>query len=150
MLLDEELDHGPIIAQARVEIEAADWPLKGSTLESLLADEGGSLLAEAIGPWVAGEIQPEVQDHDRATFTKKFDDSDARLDLAGDAYSNLLKIRAFDTNPRAYMVLEKNGKPMRVIVTDARLENEALVITSVIPEGKKEMAYDDFMRGFRS
>ena len=60
---------------------------------------------------------------------------------------NLLKIRAFDTNPRAYVMAEKKGKPMRVIVTDATLEAGALRITKVIPEGKKEMAYDDFLRG---
>lgn len=147
MLLDEEMDHGPVVAQARVEIAAEDWPLKGSVLEALLAEEGGNLLAEAIPPWVGGEIQPEEQEHGAATRTRKFEDSDARIDLRGDPRENFLKIRAFDVNPRAYMVLERNGKPMRVIITDAVYADGKLTLTRVIPEGKKEMSYEDFLRG---
>ena len=147
MLLDEELDHGGVVAQARIEIEREDWPLKASVLEALLADEGGNLLSEAIPPWIAGEITIYPQEHAQATFTRKYADQDARIDLHDDPRMNLLKIRAFDTNPRAYVMAEKKGKPIRVIVTDATLEDGALRITKVIPEGKKEMTYDDFLRG---
>ena len=150
MLLDEEMDHGPIVAQARVEIEKDDWPLKGSVLEALLADEGGNLLAEVIPPWVAGEIVPEPQDHSMATYTKKFEDADARVDMSDGAYANFLKIKTFDENPRAYMLAEKNGKSMRVIITDADYKDGTLQITRVIPEGKKEMAYEDFLRGLQN
>jgi len=150
MLLDEEMDHGPIVAQARVEIEKDDWPLKGSVLEALLADEGGNLLAEVIPPWVAGEIVPEPQDHSVATYTKKFEDADARVDMSDGAYANFLKIKTFDENPRAYMLAEKNGKSMRVIITDADYKDGTLQITRVIPEGKKEMAYEDFLRGLQN
>lgn len=143
MLMDEKMDHGPIVAQARIELEEDAWPPQGSFFEDMLATEGGNLLAETLIPWVEGEVTPEVQDETQATFTKKFTDADALVDLQGDAAQNLLKIRAFDKNPRAYF-LDSNGK--RVIITQAHIEDGKLVVDKVIPEGKKEMEYKDFRK----
>jgi hypothetical protein len=44
-------------------------------------------------------------------------------------------------------MLERRGVPMRVRITEAHQEHGKLVLDTVIPEGKKEMAYADFMRG---
>jgi methionyl-tRNA formyltransferase len=135
MLMDEQMDAGPIVAQARIEITEEEWPPRGSMLEELLAAEGGTLLSEVLPAWLAGEITAEPQDGSQATYTRKFTDADAQLDLASGARQNFLKIRAFDKNPRAYY-LDEDGK--RVIVTDAAYEDGALRITRIIPEGKKE------------
>jgi len=149
MQLSEKMDEGPIIAQARIELEeetldTPGWPPKGSEFEALLAQEGGDLLAEVLPLWVEGKIPPEEQDHAQATYTKKFTDEDARIDLADDARKNYLKIRAFDKSPRPYF-LSASGK--RVIIKDAAWKDGQLHITRVIPEGKKEMDYADFLRG---
>ncbi len=146
MLMDEQMDHGPIVARARIELEEGPegWPLRGSVLEQLLAAEGGTLLAETMPAWVVGEIEPEPQEESAATYTKKFTDRDALLDLSGDPRQNLLKIRAFDKGPRAYFISPK-GK--RVIVTAAEYRDGALTITRVIPEGKKEMPYAEYLIG---
>jgi methionyl-tRNA formyltransferase len=146
MLLNEAMDEGPIVAQAKVELEPDAWPPKGSLLEDLLATEGGNLLTETLEPWVAGDLEAEAQEADRATYTKKFTDADALIDLTADARQNFLKIRAFDANPRAYFITPA-GK--RVIVADAEYTDDTLTITRAIPEGKKEMAYADFLRGQR-
>lgn len=143
MLLDEEMDHGPLLAQARIEIEEADWPMRGSMLEDLLSTEGGNLLAETIPGWVAGTVTPEPQDHTQATYTRKFSKEDARIDFAADPYENLRKIRAFDRNPRAH-TFDKDG--VRLIITDAEVESGVLHLLSVIPEGKKEMPYAEYLR----
>jgi hypothetical protein len=63
--------------------------------------------------------------------------------LGAAARENLLKIRAFDKSPRAFYI-DKQDK--RVIITAAHIENNVLVIDSVIPEGKKEMSYADYTR----
>lgn len=144
MLMDETMDTGPVVAQARVELDESAWPPKGSMYEDLLAREGGNLLAEVLPDWIAGTITPEVQNNAQATYTKKFTDKDARVDVATDARQNLLKIRAFDHGPRAYFITAE-GK--RVIITDAQLTEGQLEILKVIPEGKKEMPYKDFVRG---
>ncbi len=143
MQLTEGMDEGPIVAQARIEIEEEAWPLKGSQMETLLAQEGGNLLAELLPDWVAGSLTPEEQDATKATYTKKFDSSDALLDLTKPREA-FLKIRAFDQSPRAYFIAP-NGK--RIIVTEANWKDGGLEIVRVIPEGKKEMLYGDYLRG---
>ena len=151
MLMDDKMDHGPIVSQARVELE--EWPPSARVLRALLSSEGGNLLAETIPEWVAGSITPEEQDHANATFSKKFEKGDAEIDLPAEGHAsreegwkNFLKIRAFDTSPRAFFFKEQNGKKIRVIVTDAEFENGTLKITRVIPEGKKEMPYAAFLK----
>ena len=143
MQLTEGMDEGPVVAQARIEIEEEAWPLKGSQMETLLAQEGGNLLAELLPDWVAGSLTPEEQDATKATYTKKFDSTDALLDLTNPREA-FLKIRAFDQSPRAYCISPK-GK--RVIVTEANWKDGDIEIVRVIPEGKKEMLYSDYLRG---
>ncbi len=149
MLMDEEMDSGPVLAQARIEIPEEEWPPRGSVYEDLLATEGGNLLVETMPLWLAGELTPEPQDEGAATYTKKFTDEDAHISLAdvSRARENFLKIKAFDKGPRAWAEFERGGKKIRVVITDAEWMNDVLKITRVIPEGKKEMGYADFLRG---
>src|SRR3989344_4682649 len=71
MLLDEKMDHGPLVAQKKVPIDP--WPPHGKTLDDLLAHEGGKLLAQVLPLWVAGEIETREQNHDLATYCKQFE-----------------------------------------------------------------------------
>jgi methionyl-tRNA formyltransferase len=143
MEMDEKLDEGPIIAQARVEISEEEWPPTGSVLTEMLFTEGGNLLSEILPLWLKGEISPEPQTAG-ATYTKKFTPEDARVQFEEDARQNFLKIQAFDAGPRAYFIAEDGT---RVIVREAQWENDALQITRVLPEGRREMSYQDFLRG---
>jgi len=143
MLMDEEMDHGPIVAQEKVNIK--NWPPKASELEKILASYGGKILAGVIPKWISGEIEPREQDHDKATFTKKITKEDGLLDLNDNPDKNYRKIQAYDIWPRTYFFTEKNGKKIRVVITKASLENGELIIRKVIPEGKKEIAYEDFL-----
>ena len=144
MQMEEKMDAGPLIAQARIEIAEEDWPPKGLVLSQMLFTEGVNLLAEVLPEWLAGKLQPVPQDESQATYTRKFTDADALLDLAGNQREQFLKIRAFDKDPRAHF-FSKNGK--RIIITDADFKNGSLKILRVIPEGKREMDYEDFLRG---
>lgn len=144
MLMAEKMDAGPVLAQAQIEIAEEDWPPKGLMLSEMLFTEGVNLLADALPELMSGGLKAEPQDETLATYTKKFSDADALLDLNGDQRAQFLKIRAFDKNPRAYFMNEKNK---RVIVTDSNFKNGRLEILRVIPEGKKEMLYADYLRG---
>lgn len=144
ILLDEQIDHGPIIAQASVAME--EWPLKRAVLEQLLSHEGGALLAEAIPLWASGKITPEEQEHNEATFTKQIKKEDGLIDLQGDPYTNYLKIRALEGWPGTYFFEKRSGKQIRVKIIDADFKDDKLVITRVVPEGKKEMSFEDFSR----
>lgn len=148
MLIDEEVDHGPIVAQEKITID--HWPPKGSELEEALGVLGGKLLAQTIPNWVLGKIQPREQNHKEATYTKKASKESGHINLADDPVRMYRKIRAFDVWPRAYFITERNGREIRVVVTDAKIEEGKLIPLRVIPEGKKEMGYEDFLRGQRT
>ena len=91
--------------------------------------------------------KPEEQDHSLATFSKLFTKKDGLIDLNDDPYQNLLKIRAFEGWPGTHFYITKNGKRERLKIVEARLSSDGrLLFERVIPEGKKEMSYVDFLR----
>lgn len=144
MRLDAEMDHGPIIAQQKVTI--IDWPPYSNDLEEILARTGANLLSETLPLWIEGKIEEKEQNHNIATYCQKISKTDAELDLNDSPELNLRKIRAYHTWPGAYFI--DNNK--RIIVKRAHIENGELVMDRVVPEGKKEMGYKDYINGKKS
>lgn len=147
MLIDEEVDHGPIVAQEKMMIE--NWPPKASEFEETLGTLGGKLLVKTTPEWVAGKITPREQDHDKASYIKKITKLSGHIDVDDDPERMYRKIRAFDIWPRAYFLFKRGEREIRVIVTEAHLEEGKLIIDRIIPEGKREMTYAEFLRGQR-
>ncbi len=145
--MDSQMDHGPVILQEKIEV--SQWPPYEEELENKLADEGGKLLAKIIPQWITGEVSAIEQDHTSATFTKMIEKEDGQISLEDDPEKNLRKIRAFHIWPGAYYFEIKGDSKIRVIIKKARIENDKLIIETVVPEGKKEMDYADFKRGLR-
>lgn len=145
MLIDEKVDHGPIVAQEVVEF--TEWPNKKVVSEKL-AEVGGKILAKILPLYISGEISPVAQNHDEATFTKKIQKADAEIFLADSSdiseRQNFLKIMAYTPDPGAFFFTEKNGKKIRVKITDAKYQNNSLEILRIIPEGKKEQYFKGF------
>lgn len=144
MLMDADMDHGPILMQK--ELTTEKWPIKIDELENIMAKIGGQMLVETIPLWIDGKIKPQEQDHDKATYIDKIDKSEAFINLDDDAEKNYRKILALQ-NYKPHFFMEKNNKKIRVIIKDAKIENGELIIARVLPEGKKEMDYQDFLRG---
>lgn len=144
ILLDEETDHGPVLVQETPTLPR--WPISRTELEDTLWKRGGALIAECIPKYIAGELTPHQQNHEQATFTKKLEKEDGLLDLTGDAYGNYLKFLAYERWPGTYFFVERNGKKVRVKVSEAAFADGVFTVTRVIPEGKKEMSYADFAR----
>jgi len=147
MRIDEKMDHGPIVAQEKVHI--ITWPTY-DILEKEMAEKGAQLLIRNLTQWIEGSLpeQEQEQDHSVATFTKKIIKEDGLIDLNNDAYSNFLKIQAFHTWPQAYFFHDHGGKKIRVKITEASYSDGTLHIMRVIPEGSKEISYEDFQRGY--
>lgn len=146
MVLDEQVDHGPILTQEKLHMK---WPPYQEELARESAESGGKLLLEILPKWLNGEIKEVEQDHTKATFTKKFEKVDAEINLDDKPEINLRKIRAFDSSPNAYFFKEINGIKKRILVKGAYIKGGELIIEKVIPEGKKEMGYQDFLRGLK-
>lgn len=144
MLVDEKMDHGPLVSQKAMTLEP--WPPRIAHMEEALMREGGRLLARMLPLWCRGDIEAREQNHDVATYCVQFKKEDGLLDLGASAHTNMLKIRAFEGWPGTYTFFERDGKRIRTKILDAHVEQGSLVIDRVIPEGKKEMAYEDFLR----
>ncbi|MDO8620582.1 MAG: methionyl-tRNA formyltransferase [bacterium] len=162
LLLDEEMDHGPIVAEEKIQdsrpnatggqagFKIQEWPPTAPELRKISNQVAGELLVNILPDWVSGKIEAKAQDHSKATYTRKFKKTDGELDLSADPYKNLLKIKAFDGSIGTYFFVETSGKKIRVTIKDAKMEGDALVITRVVPEGKKEMDYTEFTRGVKT
>ncbi len=148
MVIDEGMDTGPVIVQKKIEVE--NWPASAPELEKIMARESVELFESIIEKWLEGRIEAKPQDDSKATTCGKIEKEAGLLDLNGDPRKNLLKIKAFAQWPRAYFFTKRNNKDVRVIVTDAALDESGnLKILTVIPEGRHEMPYQDFLRGNR-
>lgn len=149
MLIDEQVDHGAVVAQKKVDI--ALWPVSFTELEHILGREGAKLLSEILPDWIKGNIEAKEQDHTQATFTKKVEKIDGLLTLSEtepwEKYTDYLKYLAFEQWPGTYFEIEKDGKKMRVLIKKASWKDGQFILERVLPEGKKEMDYKDFLRG---
>jgi len=147
-LIDEKVDHGPIISSVRCQVSGSD---NYETLIKKLAKLSVELLIETLPKFVKGEIVPRPQNESEATFTKKFVTEDALVNLTKDRPREIwLKIRALNPEPGVFTFLElKNDKKLRLKLLEADLQNNELVLKKVQPEGKKAMAYQDFLNGYQ-
>lgn len=143
VLMDEKIDHGPIIAQKEFHIAA--WPPSAKELEELATHESAKLLSATLLPWVSGEIEAREQNHDLETMCPTLEKADGLINLSDDPYKNLLKIRAFDSTIGTYAFFERSGKKIRVQILDAHIEDQKLIIDRVKPEGKREMGFHEFL-----
>jgi methionyl-tRNA formyltransferase len=149
IVLDAQVDHGPIVAQATVELP--EWPVQGYVLDELLFREGGRLLAEVIPLWFEGNITPDEQKDAEATFTSKFEKANGEIDLAGDAYKNYLTYCAMEGWPGIYTFIEDstNGQSdgkIRLKITEAEYTDGEFRPVKVVPEGKKEILWEEWKR----
>jgi len=136
------MDHGPILAQEKVGIEP--WPDHYAIAEEKLGRAGGKLLLRIF----EGEALEREQDHDDATYVKMVKKEDGLLDLKDNPETNLRKVLAYSTWPGAHIFFKrKTGEEIRVVVRNAKIIDNQFIPTRVIPAGKKEMDWQDFLRG---
>ncbi len=139
-LLDEKLDHGPILTESEIEISKSDT---FQSLRTKLADSGGDLLIETLPKFIKGEITPLPQDEAKATYTKKFKTEDAYiephdLEKAQNEGEKIAieiekKIRALNPEPGIWTL--RDGK--RIKLLEAEIIDGKLKITKLQVEGKK-------------
>lgn len=157
MLLDEKMDHGPILAQLPLPITAENWPLAGGELDTALARMGGALLADTLPKWIAGEIETTEQDHEAATFCAKIQKADGELTInplalpkGAEAYAAYLKIAAYDGWPGTFFYTKKGDADIRVSIAEAILNDCGdLQINRVVPAGKNEMTFESFVQSLQ-
>lgn len=137
MKLDDKMDHGPILAQGRVELE--EWPMRADILESLLMYEGGKLLAEVLTSNEYSDTSLYLpQDHENATYSKKITKEMGEIRLTDDGYKNWLAYNAFYPWPGIFYF---DAERKRIKITEATYAQGTFSPTKIIPEGKQERPY---------
>lgn len=136
--MEYKMDTGPVIALEKLEIGKDE---KAQELRKRLIKAGGSLLVKMLPTILDGKLQPTVQEEEEATYCKKIKKEDGLVDIVKEDPEVLYnKFRAYAHWPRIFYF--KEGK--RIIISDASLEDGKFVIKKVIPEGKKEITWQEF------
>lgn len=109
MQLDAEMDHGPTLAQESYPIAAEDTT---ATLLGPLADLGAQLLVRTLPRFLAGELKPQPQNHDAATYTKLVKASDGVADWSLPADELVRRWRAYQPWPG--LATSWNGRRLKL------------------------------------
>lgn len=162
MQMDAGLDTGPMIAVESVAIGVEENA--GSVYERL-SSVGGRLLVGVVDALAAGTMTVIRQPETGMSLAPKLTDEDRRIDPSQTARHEADRIRALSPHIGATLIL--GGQPMKVWrarpsgrAIDAPLVSEdgmlllacsdgALEIKEIQPPGKRPMATDVFLRGFR-
>lgn len=164
MLMDELLDHGPILAQEKITLDGTET---GETLSKKLSELGAELLSKTLKGLERGSIHPEEQDHSAATSTEILTRDHGKIDWTKPAIEVERMIRAYTPWPGAWTTIDGkrlkviaariyDGQNMDVCGTIWKTENgelaaatktSGLALVTVQSEGGKVMTGEDFARG---
>jgi methionyl-tRNA formyltransferase len=157
MRMDEGLDTGPMMLKVTCPIDDATT---ASSLHDELAVLGAKAMVDVLEkPLHAGEAQPA----DGATYAKKIDKAEARIDFSKPAREVLRHIHGLSPFPGAWTTV--NGTRVKILrcevvnansaaghFTDTVLTiacgKDAIRCIELQREGKGAMAADVFLRGF--
>jgi methionyl-tRNA formyltransferase len=167
MYMEKGLDTGDMILCKELTFENEN---KGEA-ENALADLGADMMLEILEKLEKGEaLSRKPQDEALSTYAAKIEKSDCKIDFTKSAEEIRNQIRALAPAPYAFSRINgKSVKITRASVADESTEKEpgtvcavspkgagkllvatgsgVLSIEKLIPEGKKEMAAGDFVRG---
>lgn len=142
MLIDKDVDHGPILAQEIIELNPTMTRVE---LEQIAASIGAKLLKETIDSFLAGTLVPQEQNHEAATFTQKIQKTDGELLPTDSDWQKWKKYRALINHPGTYFFTMRKGVNTRVKVLEADYIDNKFIIEKVIPENGKAMPYEVFL-----
>ncbi len=106
ILMDEKMDHGPIVNQRELEIEENET---ATTLHDKLADLGASLLLETIPRRQKGMLKTRPQNETEATYTKILTREDGRVNWKKTAKALEREVRAYTLWPESFTFWERRG-----------------------------------------
>ncbi len=140
------LDTGDILVEEKVSIDPNET---APALRKRLIKIGAELLAQNLPKIIQGSIIPQKQKTEDISTCGKIKKEDGLIDLSDDAQKNYNKYRAYYGWPGVFFFIDspedgKYGK--RIKITEAVFENSTFIPTKVIPEGKKEISFEEFKK----
>lgn len=134
MLMDAEMDHGPILSTKEISLSEQETY---QTLSTKMSQAGSDLLLETIVRFLEGKITPQSQNHTKATFTKLIKKEDGYFDISNPPTPEILDrmIRAYYPWPGVWT--KWNNKIIKFYPGNL-----------IQMEGKKIMSKKDFLNGY--
>ncbi len=164
MKMDPGVDTGPMLSQRAIPISPDDT---GGSLFAKMSTLGAELLLETLPRYLSGELVPQPQPAEGATYAPMLKKEDGLLDFTRPAVELERRVRAMNPWPGAYF--EWKGVPLKV--HRARVSKEKgmgvgsritvqgwpavgtnegiLILEEVQPAGKKSMPGKAFLSGAR-
>jgi len=170
MLLDQKMDHGPILLQQALTLASNIYLPE---LHDKLAVLGSQLLLQALDGYLSGFITPKEQNHTVASFTQMIQKDSGQINWSKPAVEVYAHIRAYTGWPGAFTFFNNkkleitqvnlfsnintiNNQPKYQSGTVVEIDNNICVVCDdnsllklerVKLEGKKEMHITDFICG---
>ena len=156
MQMEAGLDTGPMLMKSMTPIGTKT----AGELTSELSQTGAALMVRYLGE--ADEYMAEPQDDSLATYAKKIDKAEARLDFTQQAQQVLRQIRAFNPAPGAFFefageryriheaeLIEATGKAGSVTDDDLTITcaDKAVRPTIIQKAGRPKMTLAEFLNG---
>lgn len=164
-----ELDAGPVLAIEKTPIGSEET---AGELEERLATFAVPVLLRVVDQLDAGAATPQPQDHSQATYAKRLSKSDGAIRWSQTADEIACHVRAMQPWPKAFSYWHRpKHLPLRVIVPRVRAVEDttpvpsgtvlpsppgqllvkagqdAVLLESLQPEGKRPMSAADFLHG---
>jgi methionyl-tRNA formyltransferase len=164
MLIDEKMDHGPILSIKKVKTYNKNY----LTLHNELAKLGATLLLDTMPQYITGQLTAKEQNHERATFTKILKRVDGKIDWSKKVEKIEAQMRAYYPWPGSwcYTDLDKKIKISKAIINETESKNKnfgeivnqqnkmivlckkgSLRLGEVQLEGKNIISGEEFLRG---
>lgn len=109
MELVRRMDAGPVISRLAMAIGPHDT---AATLEPRLAEAGAAELVRVLPGWLAGELVPEAQDEELATYCHIIAKQDGWLSAAMTAAEAERAVRAYNPWPGAFVMYGEQRMPV--------------------------------------
>ncbi|MEK7609027.1 MAG: methionyl-tRNA formyltransferase, partial [Patescibacteria group bacterium] len=173
MVIDEKVDHGPVISREVLAIGDTDTYL---TLEPKLAELGAQMIIRDLPGYVSGRIKPQEQNHAEATFTHLIKKENGHVDWQKMSAVEVYNLwRAYIKWPGIYTFFKnKSGASVRlkliaiekcatsdvaqksageVFVGESKnlfiaCSPGAVKITKLQPEGSRILTAQEFLNGY--
>lgn len=110
MLMEEELDSGPILLQEEVEIHRSET---AGELSDRLSKAGADLVVETVAQLEQGKLKQRKQREESASYATKFTKDDGRVNWALHAEELYNRMRAMDPWPG--MTANFKGRPLKLL-----------------------------------
>ncbi len=159
MKIEEKLDSGPVLASKKIQL---DKNVTHGEIEKKLSIMGADLLVENLKKLEEGNLKFTEQSHSEATYAKKIDKGETKINWSLDATKVLAHIHGLSPTPGAWfehkgerfkvlkaIKFSANGSPGALLDENfiVACKSDSIQILEIQRQGKNKQTIKDFLLG---